>query len=1320
MSKKVSNRDEWLRLFKNPPREYADFVCWSWETGKLDKERITSQLEELADKGVGGTWFYPRMCRGEPYGTQPAYFTEEWWDFVRHSLAEHKRLGLSAGFSGWEGLNLWQEKMLQEREERPELQGRRLVLHEATSNGSDPVVIQVPPEEQILSASAYRLVDGRLDGTSRQDVHVAEGRVEWRGVEGEWQVTVVASQPHYLDYLNPAVADRWLEIFWEVYEARVGEFMGVSLQTYLQDEIFAVDGNILWSATLGERFAAEKGYDPTPHLAGLFHDIGDLTDKIRCDYYEIMSAMLEDNLYRRMSEWNRERGMDFGTIAPMGRADLLAQTRNHGDFSRLMRWFDITGNEDPGRAGPGDRRFIDSKLSSSILHLYQCKRAAVLGYYLTGWGMTMEENLAWTFENYAYGINLYNGHLIYNTLGGWYEFVPTTCYIGQPFWQHWKYFAEGMTRLSAIMSEGTPHADVALLYPLTTIHANWFRGNEFSIEAHDAANETCALAIQLYRSGVDFDFMDEHVLEQAQVRNGKLVVAGLEYRAFVLPPMTTIRRDTLNKLADFYHSGGTLVALRRLPSASPEHGRNDPQVRDVLKKMFGIAGSDEYAGSTASLTEMSFDILRLPTRQRPGVPLPKDGFARTILKNLASLDSVRRQTNRNGGEALFVPAHEMKTTGGSAGPRIPSLILEVIGADVACSGKDVFHSHRRVDDADLYFLFNVRQHKRNLRFTFRANGDPEIWDPFTGRVSPVHRFAHEHGKTTVRLTMGPNEGIVLVLSHEGCRPAVLADNLTEIADVAVTDEGVEVRGFSNTGGRKQVRVDREGREYVGQVSSESPPAAICLGGDWDFRLKPTMDNRWGDFRYPPAAEFIGPDVRSFRYMEEGDRPGTDLGWQAAETDTAHWPTYASSFGPYFHAIGPFQSGEQPSELLRNAIAGRIELDQSYPTKAGSCRWERYDFSRKFGHHRAGARLTGRRGVSDHFIFFESPGDDQDASRYLFTYVRAAEAGNCRLRYGADTSEVRQVWINGKEMLSATSPANHDDSETQVHLREGLNAVLAEVVHLQGNPVEAFIVLQDLQESAETVVPPIPRLKWFAEPSGITYDIMPERKNPVGWYRFEVPPGTRAMGLKLEAQDVQAWVDGRPVEIQNGRIELDSPTDALAHVALRITLKQGVYAAAAIPETVKLECEPTKTPLGDWCDYGLQSYSGGAVYAKDLELKPEHLKGQAILDLGQVNVTTELVVNGRSVGVRLARPYRFDISETIREGANRLEVTVYNTLANHYSKGEISSEFVFEGQTVSGLIGPVTLEFLSKAVVVCKPSSTAFPSASTSRAATSLR
>ena len=71
--------------------------------------------------------------------------------------------------------------------------------------------------------------------------------------------------------------------------------------------------------------------------------------------------------------------------------------------------------------------------------------------------------------------------------------------------------------------------------------------------------------------------------------DGKLRVSALEFQAVLLPALTTIRSDTLEKLREFYAAGGTVVAFGRLPDASPEHGRSDPNVRGVVKEVFGVA-----------------------------------------------------------------------------------------------------------------------------------------------------------------------------------------------------------------------------------------------------------------------------------------------------------------------------------------------------------------------------------------------------------------------------------------------------------------------------------------------------------------------------------------------------------------------------------------------------------------------------------------------------------------------------------------------------------------------------------------------------------
>ena len=63
------------------------------------------------------------------------------------------------------------------------------------------------------------------------------------------------------------------------------------------------------------------------------------------------------------------------------------------------------------------------------------------------------------------------------------------------------------------------------------------------------------------------------------------------------------------------------------------------------------------------------------------------------------------------------------------------------------------------------------------------------------------------------------------------------------------------------------------------------------------------------------------------------------------------------------------------------------------------------------------------------------------------------------------------------------------------------------------------------------------------------------------------------------------------------------------------------------------------------------------------------------------------MNGQPAGILVAPPWRVDISQQVKPGENRIEVLVFNTLANHY----LTIPTRYRGELTSGLLGPVTLE-----------------------------
>jgi hypothetical protein len=1338
--------DDLYRAFAAPDHaRWGEVPLWWWEGERMTKERVTAELETLAAEGVKAVCPIQRS----PGRCDPQSFSPEWWELFAYTNAECKRLGMTLwaydqvgyGHYGW-----LEKAAAQVNDPRT---NRVLV---ATADGTSDAPIRVDlPEGKFLSARAYPILDGVLNDAESVDVSgsVSGKALEWTTSGGAWRVVAQVAEPFQTFYLSDTSGDAFIDMFYGELERTLGaESMGTSFVGIFQDEHPPTPRDI-YTDELVQAFRERCGYDITRAIPALHFDVGPLTPKYRTDYLDVYLEIVEQDYWKRVYDWTWERGL-LTSHDNWGRNNINRQSEGYIDYFRTQRWFSAPGYDDSGQHPLTERNYYDTKIASSIARLYARPRVWNEAFHSSGWGRTTDQTLTWLSAGMAFGANLYDEHgLYYATRASTWEHAAPDPHWRQPYWCYYDVLSDFVARSSYLMSQGQHVVDVGVHYPVASLLA----GEPPNTESPDY-NRYMALSRMIFYAGIDNDIVDDDSILASEVRDGAIHMGGNAYRALVFGPETTVRRGVLEKALELVESGGVVLFAERAPSASTEAGRDDPELAVLIRQLLGVDSAP------AELVEKSFD---------------------------------------SGGFCAFVPTNS---------DAVPSLITEHIDRDFIATGGNVFETHRQVGDVHVYLVQSVEPEPFTLEARCRVDGVPELWDPFTGEISPVQAFDRKDGFTTIRHSLEGNTATFFVM-----RP----------------------------GDAQSSRGNEDGTSTTERVLPEI----------WEFSVIPTRDNRWGEFRWPPSNEVIGPEVRSFRYREEVGVDGVEAGWHTKDFDDADWQTTLYSTGPYWllHAC---EAGDE-------TIIQRV-LESESDVAAGSG-WQEVNYSKTIGLAKA-APWGGHSGYPDGHIdknFIDLP----EGRKLLFTRIHAPKAQRCGLRVELSNSTPR-LWVNGEEQPFEEAVGN-------LPLREGENTVLLDLpdgghgqlfvqsapptaasmaeaaqggatpdietaswvwaghsqacyvrkvfeldeapkdarltvsvnsgfrLFVNGEKIEeeigpwanwqepeTFTVTPLLREGRNTIaiwgqlfvdqslskseeafqargivlalkvrladgnevsvvtdeswrgavddfkdwespdfddsgwvpvtirgkmgdapwgmavvdnvgavtVPkrPLsidlesPYLECFDEVPDLIYDVKRADDVRVGWYRFEAPPGLQAI-IPPAATKAEFWVDGVSVGlIRGGAAILSEPAEGVSTVAMRVEMEPGAYAGAAFPEPIGVNLEGGTIGLGLWTDYALPTYSGIGVYTQAIELDQLEKGSKTWLDLGQVLVAAEVLVNGKNAGVRVAYPFKFDISGLVQPGKNTIEVRVANTIAPHYT----TIPAMNLGPTESGLLGPVRL------------------------------
>lgn len=1211
--------------FSSPSPQFGPVPFWWWVGEPLDRSRLLWQLDRLNEKGVRNAIIsYNHHGDGAPNRGEPAVFSRAWWDLLRDMLEECRVRGMQLSFQDYTLLNPTLEEI---GKERPYMLGTGELreAHVRLASGEE-TRLKAENADGVLAAFAYPVRGGRAVAEAAVELtgSVVAGELTWRApaTEREWLLSLVWVRPTHFDPLHPESGRLVIERFYAPFEREVGEHLGTTLPISFQDELSFGGSMPRWSRVLPVEFLARKGYALAPVLAALWHDLGPISPKLRIDYADVVTRLLEERYFIPVYEWHERLGLLFGNDN-QGRGGIESGMRAYGDAFRTMRWYSAPGTDDPNLAGA--RAFKGLKVNSSIAHLYRRPRVWNECFHSSGWGTSPADVIAALNADFILGATVVNLHgLYYSTFGSWWEWAPPDFHFRQPYWEHLGALSGHATRLCEMLSQGVHVCDVAIVYPITALEGGLNPRVDASADLDvpvserqagktgdtlDAA-EAAAFGIgrRLLEAGVDFDFVDFESLERAEIADGEIRVSGERYLVLVLPWMSALRMSTLRAAARFVRAGGLVVFFGCTPVASEQAGANDPEVATLLTELLA--------------------------------PGKREGR----------------------GKAIFVPEGFQ--------PVFEAVVAHA-GRDFDPAGTGFQAVHRRSAEQDIYFVYNPSRREVAGAPVFRAAGHAEHWNTWTGeRQAAGAETLGENSQVHLRLAAG--EGALLVFDR--MRPA---------APPAITGLG------------------------------QRPPKEVAkrVEGLWDCELIPTLDNQFGDFRRPAFSGAIGPEARRFRHAEEAADGAP--GWERADFGDQDWPEVTYSHGQRFWKLGPIEPGADISEIEREtSLATRLDFARPVLVGGKMYRWKPYVFSLRWGVEND-PHLTdwasgphGLKGeVPDEFIDLHA--EQAGAKWLLWTCIKTDEA---RREVFTTGSRARYAtWLNGEPVLSQEEelpPGRQSEwnlphyqctpKTCPVDLEAGANALLLSLVQPAGQRTRAFAAFAPPADASQSEL----ALRWFAWSGHPRIDPRPGAELRAHWYRFDAPPGLRAINVVSRAP-VRAWAAGRELTTESSRMRADGllETRVVAAcvepqacvVALRVEASPGCYGGDPLPEPVSSECGLGLLNLGDWCGQGLAHYSGIVCYRKELWFDSVEVRDARHLDLGEVAATAEVRINGLLAATLIAPPWRVSVAGLLRTGQNEIEVRVANTLANHYRVG-IPTPYAPAEQTRAGLLGPVRIVF----------------------------
>ncbi len=539
------------RGFIHPPADARPMVRWWWFGGAVTDDELAREIRAMKSGGFGGFEIqpvYPLAIDGQIPGVANTPYLSE--TFLKHvsfanatGRAEGMRVDMTLG-SGWPFGGPWIT---------PELASSSIKLNKISlpANATHADIPALTAGQAIVAAflgndmahaepvdakaGAFTTTAASTDRTLFVLMQTPTGQQVKR--------PTIGAEGYVLDHMNEAAVQKHVET---VGEPLLRAFGDTPPYAVFSDslEVFGAD----WSGDVIPQFQKRRGYDLTPHLLELFQD-GPNSEAIRRDWGLTLNELVEERYLTTINSWAAAHHTKF-------RAQVYGTPPVTMSSNRLVAL--------PEGENPDWRSFTTLRWASSANHAYgNIVTSAESWTWLHGGAFraTPLDIKAEADTLVLSGVNQFVAHgWPYSPPQvpepGWAFYAAAVFNDHNPWWGVMPDITAYLQRVSFVMRQGTPEADIAVYLPEDDALAEMKPG-QATINGAMNRFVTTGLTTQILDAGYAFDYVDAESLKEK----------GVQHKVLILPHVSRLAPETCRRIADFSKAGGIVIAVDRLPDS---------------------------------------------------------------------------------------------------------------------------------------------------------------------------------------------------------------------------------------------------------------------------------------------------------------------------------------------------------------------------------------------------------------------------------------------------------------------------------------------------------------------------------------------------------------------------------------------------------------------------------------------------------------------------------------------------------------------------------------------------------------------------------